>query len=70
MAIARLAPYLGGVSDAPLVVMVPSTLQELYVEDYDSIDWPAQRNNVSPEDVYTPHSWLLRTVYGRCFVRQ
>lgn len=40
--------------------------QELYVEDYASIHWPAQRNNVAPDDLYTPHSWLLHVVYGGC----
>lgn len=38
--------------------------QELYVQDYGSIDWPAQRNNVAACDVYTPHSWLLGAAYG------
>lgn len=41
--------------------------QELYVEDYASINWPAQRDNVAPDDLYTPHSWLLRVMYGGCF---
>lgn len=40
--------------------------QELYVQDYASIDWPAQRNNVAACDVYTPHSWLLTAGYGEC----
>ncbi|XP_021060874.1 lanosterol synthase [Mus pahari] len=44
--------------------LVQSLRQELYVEDYASIDWPAQRNNVSPDELYTPHSWLLHVVYG------
>lgn len=39
------------------------------MEDYASIDWPAQKNNVSPDDLYTPHSWLLHVVYGRCLLR-
>lgn len=34
------------------------------MQDYDSIDWPAQRNNVAACDVYTPHSWLLGAAYG------
>ncbi|XP_062948610.1 lanosterol synthase isoform X2 [Cynocephalus volans] len=42
--------------------LVQSLRQELYVEDFASIDWPAQRNNVAPGDVYTPHSWLLCAV--------
>ncbi|KAK2150110.1 hypothetical protein LSH36_423g02015 [Paralvinella palmiformis] len=32
--------------------------QELYTEPYESINWPAQRNNVSVYDLYTPHSML------------
>ncbi|XP_062972140.1 lanosterol synthase [Elgaria multicarinata webbii] len=44
--------------------LVLSLRQELYIQDYSSIDWPAQRNNVASEDVYTPHSWLLTIVYG------
>ncbi|XP_003798191.1 lanosterol synthase isoform X1 [Otolemur garnettii] len=43
--------------------LVQSLRQELYVEDFTSIDWPAQRNNVSPDELYTPHSWLLRALY-------
>uniref|UniRef100_A0A8C4W632 Terpene cyclase/mutase family member n=1 Tax=Gopherus evgoodei TaxID=1825980 RepID=A0A8C4W632_9SAUR len=39
--------------------LVQSLRQELYVQDYASIDWPAQRNNVAACDLYTPHSWLL-----------
>lgn len=34
-------------------------LQELYTQDYYSIDWPAQRNNVCPADVYSPHTKIL-----------
>lgn len=44
--------------------LVQSLRQELYVEDYASINWPAQRNNVAPDELYTPHSWLLRVVYA------
>uniref|UniRef100_A0A2K6KVP5 Terpene cyclase/mutase family member n=1 Tax=Rhinopithecus bieti TaxID=61621 RepID=A0A2K6KVP5_RHIBE len=44
--------------------LVQSLRQELYVEDFTSIDWLAQRNNVAPDELYTPHSWLLRMVYA------
>ncbi|XP_061774357.1 lanosterol synthase isoform X3 [Nerophis ophidion] len=37
--------------------------QELYVQDYASIDWPAQRSNVAPCDLYTPQSTLLTVSY-------
>nr|XP_015797352.2 lanosterol synthase [Nothobranchius furzeri] len=43
--------------------LILSLRQELYVEDYSSIDWPAQRNNVSSCDLYTPHSTLLNVAY-------
>lgn len=33
--------------------------QELYVQDYYQIDWPAQVNNVAPGDIYYPHTSLL-----------
>ncbi|XP_075398299.1 lanosterol synthase isoform X1 [Tenrec ecaudatus] len=46
-------------ADDPLV---QSLRQELYLEDYASINWPAQRNRVSPDDQYTPHSWLLNAL--------
>ncbi|XP_046294826.1 lanosterol synthase [Marmota monax] len=44
--------------------LVQSLRQELYVEDYASINWPAQRNKVAHEEQYTPHSWLLRVTYA------
>ncbi|XP_060088070.1 lanosterol synthase [Heteronotia binoei] len=44
--------------------LVLSLRQELYVQDYYSIDWPSQRNNVAACDIYTPHSWLLNVVYA------
>lgn len=34
------------------------------MEDYSCIDWAAHRNSVAPDDLYTPHSWLLHLVYG------
>ncbi|XP_041119674.1 lanosterol synthase [Polyodon spathula] len=43
--------------------LVRSLRQELYVQDYSTIDWPAQRNNVAACDIYTPHSKLLTTAY-------
>ncbi|KAJ7224460.1 terpenoid cyclases/protein prenyltransferase alpha-alpha toroid [Mycena pura] len=33
--------------------------EELYPENYYSIDWPAQRNNVAEVDLYAPHTTLL-----------
>ncbi|KAK9537898.1 hypothetical protein VZT92_005473 [Zoarces viviparus] len=43
--------------------LVLSLRQELYVQDYATIDWPAQRNNVAACDMYTPHSTLLTVAY-------
>ncbi|XP_061698443.1 lanosterol synthase isoform X2 [Syngnathoides biaculeatus] len=43
--------------------LVLSLRQELYIQEYASIDWPAQRNNVSACDMYTPHSTLLTVAY-------
>ena len=33
--------------------------KELYTQEYDTIDWPAQRNNVSKADLHSPHSKLF-----------
>ncbi|XP_033965761.1 lanosterol synthase-like [Pseudochaenichthys georgianus] len=43
--------------------LVLSLRQELYVQDYATINWPAQRNNVASCDMYTPHSTLLDVAY-------
>lgn len=39
--------------------LILSLRQELYPENYYSIDWPAQRNNISLADLYAPHSRLF-----------
>ena len=33
--------------------------KELYTQPYDTIDWPAQRNNVSKADLHSPHKNLF-----------
>uniref|UniRef100_A0A7N6F700 Terpene cyclase/mutase family member n=1 Tax=Anabas testudineus TaxID=64144 RepID=A0A7N6F700_ANATE len=43
--------------------LILSLRQELYVQDYATINWPAQRNNVAACDMYTPHSTLLTVAY-------
>uniref|UniRef100_A0A8C2E095 Lanosterol synthase (2,3-oxidosqualene-lanosterol cyclase) n=1 Tax=Cyprinus carpio TaxID=7962 RepID=A0A8C2E095_CYPCA len=43
--------------------LVLSLRQELYVQEYSSIDWQAQRNNTASCDLYTPHSTLLTIAY-------
>lgn len=49
---------------APENELILSLRQELYVEDYYSIDWPAQRNNICPVDLYAPHSPVLDMLFG------
>lgn len=44
---------------SPLVL---SLRKELYVDDFDKIDWPKMRNEVSPLDMYHPHSSALNFV--------
>ncbi|OCT61233.1 lanosterol synthase [Xenopus laevis] len=44
--------------------LIRSLRQELYLEDYSRINWPAQRNNVASCDIYTPHSTLLNIAYA------
>uniref|UniRef100_A0A3B3SC73 Terpene cyclase/mutase family member n=1 Tax=Paramormyrops kingsleyae TaxID=1676925 RepID=A0A3B3SC73_9TELE len=48
---------------APEDPLVLSLRQELYVQDYSTINWPAQRNNVAACDLYTHHSTLLTVAY-------
>ncbi|KAF6039423.1 LSS [Bugula neritina] len=49
---------------AEVTPLISALRKELYVEDYDSINWPSHRNNVSWADLYSPHSWLLD--FGYC----
>jgi lanosterol synthase len=52
--------YLYGVRfAAPEDALTRALREELYVQPYDSIDWPAQRNNVYALDLYQPHSRLM-----------
>ena len=39
-------------------------IQELYVQDYKSINWAAQRDNVAQGDIYHPHHWILNVLFG------
>ncbi|KDQ13559.1 hypothetical protein BOTBODRAFT_160506 [Botryobasidium botryosum FD-172 SS1] len=41
--------------------LILSLRKELYVEDYDKIDWPAHRNSIAPVDLFAPHSALLKS---------
>ncbi|KAG7085558.1 hypothetical protein E1B28_003115 [Marasmius oreades] len=60
--------YLYGVRfKAPEDELILALREELYPQNYYSIDWPAQRNNISPADLYSPHSTvfeLLETILG------
>ncbi|KAG7093758.1 hypothetical protein E1B28_007407 [Marasmius oreades] len=46
--------------------------KELYVQDFYSIDWPTQRNNIAKGDIYAPHSAIYNLfshifyVYEQC----
>jgi len=44
--------------------LILSLRQELYCQDYNTIDWPAQRNNVAKPDLYVAHSFVLDTLYN------
>lgn len=46
----------------PLDDVTRSLRKELFVQPYDSIDWPSVRNNISPYDNYHPKSMFLNTV--------
>ncbi|EEB98358.1 hypothetical protein MPER_02146, partial [Moniliophthora perniciosa FA553] len=60
--------YLYGIRfQAPENDLILALREELYPQDFYSIDWPAQRNNVAPEDLYSPHSAvfdLLNQILG------
>ncbi|KAJ3855089.1 terpenoid cyclases/protein prenyltransferase alpha-alpha toroid [Lentinula lateritia] len=52
--------YLYGVRfSAPENDLILSLREELYPQNFYSIDWPAQRNNVSEADLYAPHSKIF-----------
>ncbi|KAL5037723.1 hypothetical protein BDEG_25741 [Batrachochytrium dendrobatidis JEL423] len=55
--------YLYGVRfQAKVDDLILSLRQELYIIDYDQINWSQQRNNVAKVDVYSPHSKFLDVV--------
>ena len=41
--------------------LVRELRKELFVEDWDEIDWAGHRNTIAPADNYHPKSWLLNT---------
>ncbi|KAJ7880320.1 terpenoid cyclases/protein prenyltransferase alpha-alpha toroid [Mycena olivaceomarginata] len=49
-------------SKCPRTILILALREELYPENYYSINWPAQRNNVCKADLYAPHSTLFDTI--------
>lgn len=49
---------------APENELILSLRRELYVQDYYTIDWPAQRNNICPVDLYAPHPPILDVIFS------
>ena len=43
---------------------LPTPLQELYTEPYETINWYAARNNVASVDLYAPHTTVLDVLYS------
>lgn len=50
-------------AQGPETELVRSLRQEMFVGDWDAVDWPSLRTTIAPGDVYTPHSPLLRAAY-------
>lgn len=44
----------------PKTPLIKALREEIYVEDYDSVNWKKARNHVSEADLYAPHSGVLR----------
>ncbi|KAL2176376.1 terpenoid cyclases/protein prenyltransferase alpha-alpha toroid [Thermothelomyces heterothallicus CBS 202.75] len=42
--------------------VIRSLRKELFVEDWDKINWAAHRNTIHPRDNYHPKSWLLNMI--------
>lgn len=49
---------------APENDLIISLREELYVQDYYKIDWPAHRNDICEEDVYAPHTIVLDGLFA------
>ncbi|ODO05233.1 lanosterol synthase [Cryptococcus wingfieldii CBS 7118] len=47
----------------PYTPLVASLRQELYTQPYESIQWSRQGSNISPYDVYSGHSPVLRAAH-------
>uniref|UniRef100_A0A670I555 Terpene cyclase/mutase family member n=1 Tax=Podarcis muralis TaxID=64176 RepID=A0A670I555_PODMU len=44
--------------------LIQSLREEIYVEDFSTIDWPAQRNNIYEADLHSAHSWMLDAAFA------
>jgi len=44
----------------PITPLIQELRRELYTQPYESLNWPSFRTQVSPLDVYTPYSCLLK----------
>ncbi|XP_064402287.1 lanosterol synthase-like isoform X2 [Halichondria panicea] len=44
--------------------LIQELREELYTTPYDSINWPAQRGNIAPGDIFSPHSKTLDFTLG------
>ncbi|KAL2269686.1 hypothetical protein VTJ83DRAFT_1870 [Remersonia thermophila] len=42
--------------------LIRTLRKEIYVEDYDKVDWAGHRNTIHPRDNYHPKSWLLNAI--------
>lgn len=49
---------------APLTPLLSELRAELYVEPYESIDWPRQRNHVAQVDLYAPHTRVVDALFS------
>ncbi|KAF7308670.1 Terpene cyclase/mutase family member [Mycena chlorophos] len=57
--------YLYGIRFAmPENDLILQLREELYPENYYSIHWPSQRNNIAAVDLYSPHSTILDILNG------
>ncbi|KAJ1034980.1 hypothetical protein NDA18_000585 [Ustilago nuda] len=54
--------------------LIASLREELYVQPYESIDWPSQRGNIAQVDTFYPHTKTLKTLmalvgaYDNCHI--
>jgi len=49
---------------APMTPLLQSLREEMYNKPYESIDWPSQRWNCCPLDLYTKPTLFLKVVFG------